>query len=241
VLNPNNPDDSGQGEGKKWGVSPSVSTADDVLLNCLTIVCKLLDRPQSREALASGLPIAEQGMSPSLFIRAANRAGIASRLMVRPLDQLTEMLVPCVLLLRDRKGCVMVSRTADSATVIFPETGGTQTISIEKLEGLYTGYVLFAKPEFKFDSRAKGLAETEKKTWFWGTLRRFKGMYMEVVLASLMVNLFALASPLFIMNVYDRVIPNHAMETLWVLATGAVLVFAFDFIIRTVRGHKTRN
>jgi ATP-binding cassette subfamily C protein LapB len=49
--------------------------------------------------------------------------------------------------------------------------------------------------------------------------------------------MFALASPLFIMNVYDRVVPNNAMETLWVLAIGAVTVFGFDFLLRNLRGY----
>ena len=50
-----------------------------------------------------------------------------------------------------------------------------------------------------------------------------------------MVNFFALAGPLFIMNVYDRVVPNFAEETLWVLATGAFIVFGFDFALKWLR------
>ena len=52
-----------------------------------------------------------------------------------------------------------------------------------------------------------------------------------------MVNLFALAIPMFSMTVYDRVVPNHAVETLWVLAVGAVLVLGFDFMLRTLRAY----
>ncbi len=220
-----------------WRVTPSVSTAEDVLLNCLSLLCKLLDRPQSREALAAGLPLAEQGMSPALFIRSAARAGISARLMVRDLGKISPMLLPCVLLLRDRKACILVGIGADQAQIMLPETGGVQPIALAELQALYTNYVIFARPEFRFDSRAEGLAVEEKAGWFWGTLRRFRTMYAEVAFASLMINLFALASPLFVMNVYDRVIPNHAMETLWVLASGAAIVFCFDFIIRSLRAY----
>lgn len=220
-----------------WSVSPTVSTAEDVLLNCLSLLCKLLDRPQSREALAAGLPLAEQGMSPALFIRAATRAGIAARLMVRDLGKITPMLLPCVLLLRDRKACILVGIDDVKVQVIFPETGGVQSMPRTEIEALYSNYVIFAKPEFRFDARAQGLDVPEKAGWFWGTLQRFKSMYAEVAFASLMINLFALASPLFVMNVYDRVIPNNAMETLWVLATGVIIVFVFDFIIRSLRAY----
>ena len=62
-------------------------------------------------------------------------------------------------------------------------------------------------------------------------------IYTEVALAALMINLFALASPLFVMNVYDRVVPNQAIETLWALSLGVITVFVFDFALRTLRGY----
>ena len=57
------------------------------------------------------------------------------------------------------------------------------------------------------------------------------------LLGAVFINLFALTSPLFIMNVYDRVIPNNAIETGWALGIGALTVFVFDFIMRTLRGY----
>lgn len=71
--------------------------------------------------------------------------------------------------------------------------------------------------------------------WFWSELRKERKAFRPVLLASLMVNTLALALPLFSMNVYDRVIPNRAQATLWVLATGVVLAFALEFSLRTAR------
>jgi len=55
--------------------------------------------------------------------------------------------------------------------------------------------------------------------------------------ASFLINLFGLASPFFVLNVYDRVIPNNAVETLWVLAIGITVVYLFALIMRALRGY----
>jgi ATP-binding cassette subfamily C protein LapB len=147
--------------------------------------------------------------------------------------------MPCVLLLQDLKACVVTKRlSADRYEVIFPETGtGAQQVSMRELEESYSGYAIFVRPEYKFDGRADDFEAPKYKSWFWGTLISFWPTYSQVLLASVLINMFALASPLFIMNVYDRVVPNNAVETLWVLAVGAGTVFLFDFLLRNMRGY----
>lgn len=72
--------------------------------------------------------------------------------------------------------------------------------------------------------------------WFWGPVLRCKRLYSQVILASLFINLFALVSAFYIMTVYDRVIPNEAMESLLALTIGVCVVIAFDFIMKVFRG-----
>jgi len=71
--------------------------------------------------------------------------------------------------------------------------------------------------------------------WFWGELRKERQALSPVLLASLVINVLALALPLFTMNVYDRVIPNRAGATLWVLAIGVILSFSIEFALRRAR------
>lgn len=71
--------------------------------------------------------------------------------------------------------------------------------------------------------------------WFWSEIAKLRGEFWPVLLASLLINLVAFALPLFTMNVYDRVLPNRAQATLWVLALGVLVAFVFDYALRRAR------
>jgi ATP-binding cassette subfamily C protein LapB len=213
-------------------------TVDDTLLGSLTILAKILDKPHSADSLVAGLPLVDNKLSPKLFSRAAERAGLSSKIVKRPLEKISNLVLPAVLLLNDDSACVLLEVTASSARVIFPETGeGEANITVDELKQQYSGYSIFIKPVHHFDQRTKQTDIPRAGHWFWGTISRFWPIYTEVFMASILVNSFALASPLFVMNVYDRVVPNHAIETLWVLAIGVVIVFVFDLLLRTLRGY----
>ena len=219
----------------------------DPLLECLVVFAKLFNRPISIDALISGLPI-EPGKpgpelfsihsSKGLFSRVAKRAGFATRLIQRDLNQLSGLLLPCILILKDRNACVLesIDQENNRARVIFPEVSeGEEWIELDRLEQEYMGFAFLLKREFKKRSRPLRLIKAGESHWFWGTLSRSREIFISVILASVLVNLFVVATPLFTMNVYDRVVPNDALETLWVLAVGVFLVYAFDALIRYIR------
>lgn len=220
--------------------TPGIAVSkDDPLLDCLTMLTAIHGSPMSTEALKAGLPLSDNTLTPALFIRAAERAGLSARVVKRSLRDISPLTLPCVLLLEERKACLLVKFVGkDKAEVVFPETGkGVTRVSIDDLAKIYTGNVLFTRPEYRFDARTDTLSKPRMRAWFWGTIASSWRIYIEVGLAAFLVNLFALASPLFIMNVYDRVVPNNAIETLWVLALGVATVFGFDFTLRTLRGY----
>ena len=225
---------------QEWSVQTASIDYEDPLITCLSILSALLQRPISTQALKTGLPLVNNRFTPELCIRAADRAGLNARLVHRPkISDIAPVTLPCLLLLKDRGACVLLSTTRDGkAEIAIAEGGGgTQTITAKELEESYTGYAIFARPRFKFDARASRIELSEKRPWFWGTLFKFWPIYSHVFLASVLINLFVLASPLFIMNVYDRVVPNNAVETLWVLATGVLTVFTFEFVMRNLRSY----
>lgn len=219
-------------------VDSNQSTVDDTLLGCLTILAKILDKPHSANSLVAGLPLVDNKLTPKLFLRAAERAGLSSKVVKRSLDNLSNLVLPAVLLLKNEAACVILELNTVSAKVIFPESGeGEAIIQLEELQQHYAGYAIFIKPVHYFDKRTKQTEVPKTGHWFWGTIGRFWPIYAEVFVASILVNSFALASPLFVMNVYDRVVPNQAVETLWVLALGVSIVFIFDLMLRTLRGY----
>ncbi len=218
--------------------APSVEE-DDPLLDCLVLLTEFHGISVSGAAFKAGLPLVDGKLTPALFIRAAERAALSARAVKRTLKEISPLTLPCVLLLEGRKACILRAfKGRDRVEVIMPEAGpGVTQATLDELAKVYTGNAIFARPEHTFDSRTDALAAPRPRAWFWGTILSSWRIYLEVVLAALLVNLFALATPLFIMNVYDRVVPNNAIETMWVLAIGVATVFGFDFVLRTLRGY----
>ncbi len=217
---------------------PADSTFDDPLLLALLSVCKLLHIPQTATALVAGLPLVDNKLTPALFVRAAERAGLTSRLLRRPLEKVSNLVLPAVLLLEDGNACVLIAKSDESYTVILPETdSGEKTVSPQELQAIYSGTAFFVQLRHRFDGRTSESAVPKVKHWFWDVLFKSWPIYAEVLAASLLINLFALASPLFFMNVYDRVVPNHALETLWVLSLGVLIVLSFELAMKLLRSY----
>ncbi len=214
-----------------------VEIRPDPLLSCLVILTRLFGNPKSLVALAAGLPIGESGMTPDLFVRAAENAGLAASKVRRGLAETKSINLPAVLLLRDRQAVVMLSpiKNAKVDIATTDNLDGIVTVPAADLEKQYSGTMLVVRPKIRLDSRSSEMTEARERNWFWGEVMRHTPIYLEVVLAALLMNLFTIASSIFSMQVYDRVVPNKAEETLWVLAIGILLIYVFDFALRSMR------
>ena len=212
----------------------------DTLLECLLVVVHAHGGTLSRQAAIDGLPLVDHRLTPSLFRRAAKRAGFTSNVVKKPLEELNPALFPAVLLLDGEEACVLLGWQDDDRTarLIFPELGEAEALlPRDELAARYSGYAILARPEFRFDARTPEVGRVKQRHWFWGTLADNTPLYRDVLLAAFMINLFAIALPLFTMNVYDRVVPNRAIETLWMLAIGLVIVLVADLVLRSMRGY----
>jgi len=211
----------------------------DPLLDCLLEVCRWHAVSASRASLSAGLPLTQGRLSLSVIDRAAARAGMATRLQRLPLGDVDAAALPAIALLNDERACVLMGRSATGGwDVLLPESGaGKVCLSDEELSSRYVGVTLFVRPRFQFDERTPEVRAATSGHWFWGPLLSQRQVYRDVLWAALLINLFATAFPFFSMNVYDRVVPNHATETLWALSIGIVLVVSADLLMRTLRSH----
>ncbi|MCB1530951.1 MAG: type I secretion system permease/ATPase [Rhodospirillales bacterium] len=212
----------------------------DPLLECLVFLTSHFGRAKSAPALTAGLAYGEKNMGPELFCEAAEKINLNVRVVKRKKPvKIPAPVLPSVLILEKDQACVLlgVSKDRKKAHIWSPETRALRDVSMADLEKSYSGYAIFVHPKPEFSDPDAPHLEDSDRHWFWGPISEAKSIYMRVALAAVLINLFGLTSPLFIMNVYDRVIPNNAIETGWVLALGALTVFLFDFIMRSLRGY----
>ena len=222
-----------------WNLGGDIDAHDDPLLDCLMQLAKLHGRSTTRTSLSTGLPLVHNRLTVELFARAADRAGLAARVLHRPLERISNLQLPIVLLLQERKACVLVDIAEGGwqFKILMPETGmGEKTITRQELEEIYTGYSIFVRPKFRLEKESVDKIRLgSERGWFWGTLFEHWRVYRDVFVASFLINVFGLVSPFYVLNVYDRVIPNSAFETLWVLSIGITIIYLFAVIMRGLR------
>ncbi|MEI7970463.1 MAG: type I secretion system permease/ATPase [Betaproteobacteria bacterium] len=168
--------------------------------------------------------------------------GFRVELLERPLDELPRQRLPMLIVLREDGPVVLKDLDPDGALLWRPGDGdgtdGTiEQLPLEQLAARYEGVAIVAEP-----AAAESLpdphepeAGAPRAGWFWGVFRLLRRHYGDCAVAAVLVNLLALGGSLFSMNVYDRVIPNGAFNTLWVLAIGVTIAAVLEFLLRTLR------
>jgi len=219
----------------------------ETLLDALVLYTKLYHKPYSAETLIAGLPIETGRSAPDLFSinsakglfsRAANRAGLSTRLIKRPLKKISPLQLPMIVPLANQQAGIIAEFSADHKQIKLLFTADKpveQWYTLEEFEQEYLGYAFMVKRLFEYKEDNNGNLNIEQKHWFWSTLKYSSRLYRDVFFASILVNLFVLATPLFTMNVYDRVIPNQAIETLHFFALGVLLVYLLDGFLKYSR------
>jgi ATP-binding cassette subfamily C protein LapB len=216
-----------------------LSRTEDALLSCLQLITHLHGLPCNTDSVLAGLPLVNDKLTPELFARAADRTGLSVKVVERvELADINGIVLPVILLLQDNQACVLLEMNVEShmCLVRYRLQDKPEQVTLSTLQSVYLGHAIFCKP---VSSLAPGgeRVSWEERHWLWSALAHSWRIYRDVLLATLLINVFATVSPLFTMNIYNRVVPNQAMETLWVMTLGISLIYLFDLLVKTLRVH----
>jgi len=219
----------------------------DTLLECLLFLSKYYERPASKESLTVGLPIHGTIMTPSMFSIAAKRIGLITKPVKKEIKKIDNLALPAIMLLDENKACVIleIDTKKEKALVVLPDISvGEVWIDLFELSQKNSTNpdanknLILIKPAYNFEKRVdKDIIVNEPKKWFWNIMKKNMGIYSLVIMSAIFINIFVIFIPLFTMNVYDRVLPNKAVDTLTVLVVGISLIIIFDLILKLIRSY----
>jgi ATP-binding cassette subfamily C protein LapB len=218
--------------------SPQPQAADP-LFTALQYLARRWGRPVSHDVLTAGLPLADGALTLALLPRALERIGLVAHSRRQALRDLADFDMPAIIVSRQGRLLVVIGRASRSALLCFdPVTGAEVQIGTNAEEWRSRQQLLVVKP---VPGRATetwegGDTSIAQRHWLRAAMSGHWKSLGYVVLAASFINVFAVAMPLFSLNVYDRVLPNKAISTLWVLAIGLLAVFLFDFLLKIARG-----
>ncbi|NNE51175.1 MAG: type I secretion system permease/ATPase [Sulfitobacter sp.] len=212
-------------------------------LSVVAWFAKELGQPFSQAAVLSRLPSDPDPTDRNLIARALEVVGLRAKLVFRDIRRIDPIVLPC-LLFHQKTGMPIILQKIDKARkvaqIIEPGEGGLeQEVKLSALRRMTDGRVMLVSPDLDHresllspEARAKGLAY---RHWFWTPFWANWTIWIQVILAVFVINLLSVALPLFVMNVYDRVIPNLAYVTLWTLALGVLIAMGLDLLLRVLR------
>jgi ATP-binding cassette subfamily C protein LapB len=210
----------------------------DPVLDCLTFLARRADRPSSPVLLRAGLALSATGTLPFHQVEPAlEQAGMRGEpVSRRRLSGWRLQQLPAIVELTEDRAIVLLEMKAGEALIYSPGTAEPMWVPAGEIEPAFTGNAVAVEPDPTKERAGERPWDKVRRThWFWSEVWKVRKEFWPVLLAALIVNLLALAVPLFTMNVYDRVIPNKAVPTLWVLAIGVFLALGLDFLLRLAR------
>ncbi|MCA3268588.1 MAG: type I secretion system permease/ATPase [Azospirillum sp.] len=212
---------------------PATARRRGSLASCFPALAKHFDLAEAAAALVQPVD------TPAAFVEACAKIGLEAEARTMMLEAIPRQPLPAILLLKDGEAAIAADAKVDALRVYWPDEDRFEWLDLDALGKIYGGACVFAKPRARAGAEdiAEQAAPPRGKRWFWQALFLAWPTYIYVVLGSVVINLLATVAPMYSMNVYDRVVPNGAIETLFVLSTGVLLVYAFDFAMRMLRGY----
>lgn len=209
------------------------------IINNLSLVTKRLGYSLSPEILLAQTKRTEaKSFDYASLVNVLDSHQFDNQIIAIDLHKIPSIAAPFIMLLTNNES-VVINKIKDGENgryfEILTAENLRQTLSVQDVVANYSGYSWFIKRNIKSETRSE--IDKYETSSFWKIIWRYKKYYYQVIIASFVINILALISSLYVMNVYDRVIPNQAYETLWVLSIGVVLAICFEFLAKMLRSY----
>ena len=200
------------------------------LIDSLHNILKFYFGDIKRETILAISGATEEEFDLKSLLKVAKESNLYAQTQDVKIDKIDKFLLPLIVY-NDKNECIVLEALSrDTAQIFNITTNEREEIPKNRLKKFTNGILFFRnKQDSLISSRTKELA------WFWSPIKASWRSYLEVAFLSLFINIFALALPLFTMNVYNRIIPNFAVDTLYVLGGGIAIIFLFEMILKSVR------
>ena len=210
----------------------------DPVVDCLSYLAREAGRPSAPVLLRAGLALSETGTLPFHQIEPAlDQVGMRGEPVARKLNGWPTRKLPAILELYDNRATVLLDIREGEGLIYAPGVPDPMWVGLSDVQRAFTGKAVVVEADpTKERENERPWDQARRTHWFWSEVWKARREFWPVILAALIVNMLTLAMPLFTMNVYDRVIPNKAVSTLWVLALGVALALVLDFVLRLARG-----
>ncbi|WP_051213017.1 type I secretion system permease/ATPase [Maritalea myrionectae] len=193
-------------------------------------ISRYFDRASTIDQLTAGLPLKNNTLELSILPRALQRLDLICTPISAPIGKIADYDMPAILQRADQTLFILIERREDGKYLTFdPNVGAKQLLTPEEI-GTDTKTGFSVRPESISDQKKP------RKHWLAHALANQKRAIFHIIVGTVFINIFAVAMSLFTLNVYDRVLPNKAISTLWVLAIGLGIVFLFDLLLKIARG-----
>ncbi|MEP9395942.1 type I secretion system permease/ATPase [Mesorhizobium sp. KR2-14] len=214
-----------------------IQSFGDAFKACFAGVAAYLGRPSAETVLFAGVPVSKTHIEANDIEHLAERIGLDVHFFDSRELSKGRFDLPAIVFLGNGYPVGLLAE-AEDGFLTTPQDNGRTTTSKESLiaEGVTGGVSFSITYRNTAEAPVAGTAhKIERRHWLFGTMSLFWRSYTRVALAAVFINIIALASPIFTMNVYDRILPNKAIATLWVLALGVGMAMLFDLLLKTAR------
>lgn len=202
----------------------------DAVQEALFFLAHYFNRSVDKDHITAGIPLPEQRITVSELPECAGRAGLSVTPVSYSPEKIKSSMLPILIVGGQGDAVTLLNRQKDKVECAIPGIEGSRWMPYQQLQQEYPGDWFFVRPVMHFDARSLLYSLPEYRRWFWDVFKENRHIYGWALLGTAAINIFAIVLPFYTMAVYDRVVPNNALDSLWVLTTAVITILSLIHI-----------